>query len=310
MSAIPKSEPLTYLNSLRIWITGISVLLWMKDAWCAPVTFNTALPVAKGEFVFREQFIVSRSGHDPSPAGRDRIAWSAVSLLGYGVTNKLAVFGVLPYVNTNLDLMVSGQRRNQNAGGLGDISLFARYTLYQRDWPGRTLRVAPFAGFKAPTGKDSEMDSFGRLPPGVQPGSGSWDTFGGLVATYQTLDFEIDGQISYLGNGKTDRFQAGDEARLDLSLQYRLWPRILTAGVPGFWYGLIESNLVYQEKNRIVGKIDPDSGGIRWYLTPGLQYITKRWVVEVAVQLPVVQDLNGSALENSYIVRAGIQVNF
>ena len=205
-----------------------------SDAWGAPLTFNTALPVAEGEFVFREQFVVSQSGDDPSSANRDRTAWSAVSVLGYGVSGKLAVFGVLPYVNKDLDLTVTGQRRNRNADGLGDISLFGRYTVYQDDKPGRNFRVAPFAGFKAPTGDDDESDASGRLPPAVQPGTGSWDVFGGIVMTYQTLDYQIDGQVSYRANNEANNFEAGDVMRLDGSLQYRLWPRTLSGGVPGF----------------------------------------------------------------------------
>ncbi len=62
-----------------------AVLAWTGAAWSAPVTFNTALPVAKGEFVFREQFVLDQSGDDPSGADRDRTAWAAVSVLGYGV---------------------------------------------------------------------------------------------------------------------------------------------------------------------------------------------------------------------------------
>ncbi len=49
----------------------------------APLTSNTALPVAEGEFVFREQIVLDQSGDDPSGAERDRTAWSAVSVLGY-----------------------------------------------------------------------------------------------------------------------------------------------------------------------------------------------------------------------------------
>ncbi len=43
---------------------------------------------------------------------------------------------------------------------------------------------------------------------------------------------------------------------------------------------------------------------------PGLQYVTKRWIVEAGVQIPVVQDLNGTALEKDYIFRAGFRFNF
>ncbi len=98
--------------------------------------------------------------------------------------------------------------------------------------------------------------------------------------------------------------------RFDASLQYRLWPRELKGGVPGFLYGVIESNLIYREKNRIADLDDVNSGGTTLFLAPGLQYVTRRWVFEIAAQLPVVQNLNGTALENDYIVRAGFRVNF
>ena len=280
------------------------------DAWGAPITFNTAMPVPKGVFVFREQFIVVQSGDDPSGADRDRTALAAVSVLGYGVSGKLAVFGVLPYVDKALDISVGGVRQNRSTRGLGDLTLFGRYTVYQDDQPGRTFRVAPFVGVKAPTGKDDETDALGRLPPSVQISTGAWDVFGGGVVTYQTLDFQIDSQLSYRANGEANNFKASNVARLDASLQYRLWPRTLGGGVPGFLYGVLEAGLVYQDSDQVSGIDDPNSGGTTLFLTPGLQYVTKRWIVEGGVQVPVVQNLNGSALENDYVVRAGFRFNF
>ena len=102
----------------------------------------------------------------------------------------------------------------------------------------------------------------------------------------------------------------GDVARLDLSFQYRLWPRTLGEGVPGFLYGVAESNLIWQDRHEISGASDRNSGGVTWFLAPGIQYITKRFILEAAIQLPAVQDLNGSALENDFIVTAGFRVNF
>ncbi len=99
-------------------------------------------------------------------------------------------------------------------------------------------------------------------------------------------------------------------ARLDGSLQYRLWPRELGAGVPGFLYGVLEANLIHQDKNRIDGSNDPNSGGVSLFVLPGLQYVTKRWIIEAGVQIPVVQDLDGTALEKDYIFRAGFRFNF
>lgn len=116
----------------------------------APQSFNTALPVAQGEFIFREQFVLAQSGDDPSGAHRDRTAWALISVLGYGATSDLALFGVVPYVEKGLNITQGGRRHQRSARGIGDITLFGRYTLYRRDWPGRTLRVAPFVGIETP----------------------------------------------------------------------------------------------------------------------------------------------------------------
>ncbi len=48
--------------------------LGMGPAFAAPLTFNTALPVAEDEFVFRGQVVLEQSGDDPSGADRDRTA--------------------------------------------------------------------------------------------------------------------------------------------------------------------------------------------------------------------------------------------
>ncbi len=289
---------------------GVLLLASPGSGSAAPLGFNTALPVARGELVFRGQVIAGGSGDDPGPGDRELSSVAAVSVLGYGVTPRLAVFGVLPRVDRELEVTAGGARRHRKASGLGDIALFGRHTLFRRDGPGRSFRVAPFLGVEAPTGDDDAHDALGRLPPGVQPGSGAWDLFGGVVATWQTLRLQLDVQASYRANGEANGFEAGDVARLDGSLQYRLWPRRLGRGVPAFLYGVLEVGLAHEGRNHEGGREDPDSGGTRLFLTPGLQYVTRRWILEGGVQLPVVQDLNGLALERGPVVRAGFRVNF
>jgi hypothetical protein len=44
-------------------------------------------------------------------------------------------------------------------------------------------------------------------------------------------------------------------------------------------------------------------------VVPGLQYITQRVVIEGAVQLPAVQDGNGTALERDFITTLSLRVN-
>ncbi|WP_324734542.1 transporter [Pseudomonas paeninsulae] len=284
--------------------------LAVGTAWSAPLTFNTALPVHEGGYVWREQLIFMQSADDPSPAKRDLQVTSLVSVLGYGVTRDFALFGMLPWFDKRLDRRLDGQTLSRSQAGVGDLTVLGRYTAYQYDAPARTLRIAPFLGVKAPTGEDDARDRLGRLPPPLQPGSGSWDVLGGAVLTYQTLDFQIDSQLSYRANREANGFQAGNRWQADGSLQYRLLPRRLGAGVPAFLYGVLEANLLHADKDRSGGSADANSGGTRLFITPGLQYVTKKWILEAGVQVPVHQQLNGSALETDYLFTTGFRVNF
>ena len=293
---------------LRSTLAALS--LWGGAVGSAPITFNTALPVHEDGYVLREQFVFSKNTDAPTPADRDLKATGFVSVLGYGVTRDLAVFGVLPWFDKDLDLNMSGQGIHRDQRGFGDLTVFGRYTVYEHNAPGRTLRIAPFLGVEAPTGKDDARDGQGRLPPPVQPGSGSWDPLGGVVLTYQTLAFQVDGQLSYKVNREANRFEFGDVFRADASLQYRLWPRMLGGGVPAFLYGVVEANLIHADKNRVGGANDPNSGGTTLFLSPGIQYVTRKWIVEAGVQVPVIQNLNGTALKNDFIVTAGFRINF
>ena len=277
----------------------------------APITFNTALPVGKGEFVNREQLVLTRAAMDPSGAGREVEGTALVSVLAYGIKGDLTLFGILPYLNKELRFSGPGTGSvKRSSKGIGDSSVFLRYTFHQNDRQGSTFRVAAFAGIKIPTGNDSKRDSLGLLPVPLQSGTGSWDGFGGVVTTWQTLDFQVDAQLSYMVKTQAKNFKAGNEARLDGSFQYRLLPRELRSGVPAYVYGVLETNFIQREKNTFLGQADPNSGGMTIFLAPGIQYVTRRYILEAVVQIPVVQNLNGNALENDYVARTGFRWNF
>jgi hypothetical protein len=288
-------------------LLGLSVI---NTAWSGPISFNSAIGLAENEFVLREQYVLNQSTDVQGSAERERTAQTLISVLAYAINSDLMLFGVLPYSDNTLDITASGIRQSRSVNGLADLRLFSRYTLFRRNWSGGTLRISPFAGIEMPTGDDDERDNLGKKPIALQAGSGSWDSFAGLVLTYQTLDFEVDTSFSYQENTQANEIERGDVVRFDASFQYRLWPRKLKSGVPGFLYGVFESNVVHKGKNRFASMIDPDSGGTRVFLVPGLQFVTRRWVIEAAVQIPVVQDLNGSALKNDFIFRSGFRINF
>lgn len=281
-------------------------MLLPATSFAAPQTFNSALPLSKGQFVWREQFFLRQVSGRTAGVGGELQVTGLASVLGFGVNADWAVFGVLPWQRKEFDVGPIGR----SGSGFGDASVFARYTLFKHDAAGRTFRIAPFAGFKAPTGKTGETDARGRLPRPLQPGTGAWDGFGGVVATWQTLAWQLDAQLRYQATGSDDGFEAGNRFDFDASWQYRVWPRELGRGIQGFGYAVLESNLQVQDNNRVGGLQDPDSGGTRWFLSPGVQWVARRWVAEAIVQLPVTQDLDGDQPDDDLIVRAGFRISF
>ena len=297
-----------YLSVIALLGSGAGLI---SSAQAGPITFNSALPVADGMSILRSQVKLVRKSSDVTSAGRVLNVTAVPLVLAYGASPKLALFGVLPYVDKRLDITVGGKRIRRETQGLGDGLFFGRYTLYQQDRPGDTLRIAPFAGLKTPTGSHHQRDAFGLVPRILQPGSGSWDPFAGIAITHQTLDWEFDVAAKYQFNTEASGFTFGDEARADASFQYRVFPRSLeSGGVPAFVYVVLESNLIWNGKNSSLGVIDPNSGGLTWNLAPGLQYVTDRFVLETAVQIPVAQNLNGTALKSDWVWTAGFRWNF
>jgi hypothetical protein len=294
-----------YLSFFPILLLQAAI---MSQAWAAPVTFNTALPISEGVFLYRQQLRWQSSADDPSGMNREMDAQVAISVLGYGINSKLAVFGVVPWVDKSLEMTVNGNAIERDNRGMGDAKVFARYTFWQDDAQGRTFRAAAFGGLTAPTGKDDETDRFGRLPPSLQNGSGTWNGFGGVVATWQSMNFEIDGEISYEENREANNFEAGDESRLNFSWQRWYWPSDSSRDA-GFLYG-VEFNWLHRGQNKVGGQKEANSGGDTLWLAPTLQYVTQRYILEMALQKPVVQDLNGTALENDLIAITSVRFIF
>ena len=294
------------MTGLSLALGIILPILAASEPRAAPITSNTALAVSKGEILLRQQVIGVHAGKDPAKLNREFNAVTSVSVLVYGATPKLALFGILPYANRTLNTPL-GTRRAQ---GFGDARVFARYTLLQNDSAGQTFRISPFAGVELPTGKNDETDAIGLLPVPVQPGSGSVDFFGGLVATYATTQWQVDASSSYQINREAGNIERGDVFKADLSFQYRLWPQQLDASTQSFLFGVLDANLVHEQKSKIGGIENLNSGGTTLFISPGIQYAAKTWIGEAAVQIPVYQNLGGTRLEKNYIARASLRFNF
>lgn len=272
------------------------------SAAAGPITSNTALPVHAGEIIFREQLFWIRSTGDDSPMDRELDVLAAASVLVYGVDARFMVMGVLPFLHKRMQVTTPERRITRTTTGFGDLIAVARYSALQIDRMGETIRLAPLAGIKLPTGAEKEADVLGRFPQPFQLGSGSWDPLAGILFTWQTLRWEVDTQAVYQARTEANAFEAGDEVRADLSFQYRVIPwGPIGPGIPSFVYAVIETSAIRTGNDRLAGTEDPSSGGFTWYLTPGVQWISRRTIVEAALQLPAVQHANGAGLDNDFV---------
>ena len=136
------------------------------------------------------------------------------------------------------------------------------------------------------------------------------DFFGGLIATLASTQWVLDSQLRYDLNREADGFERGNSTRFETSFQYRLSPGTVAPDTNAFVYGVLEISANYYERNRVSGVTDPNSGGFQLYLTPGLQYATRRWIADLGVKVPIVNDLNGTALEPDYSILTSIRINF
>lgn len=273
---------------------GLPMLALCPVAHAGPITFPAALPVPAGQVLVREQLVWTHAGRGPRPERARVNVLSIPTLVGVGLHRQVVLFAVLPFVykNAAVDLPTGG-RTTRTARGFGDLDLFARFTLVQRDGPGRTLRFAPLLGLTMPTGSTRENDDFGRLPADLQVGGGAWSPRLGGVLTWQTLDFELDVALEGILRAPDNELDRGDEVRGSASFQLRVFPRgELGGGVPTFLYLVAETQAgwVMRDKGSLASI---QSGGPYWRVTPGIQIVAMRWVVEAAAEIPVVQPEGG-----------------
>lgn len=282
----------------------VIVSLNVPSAFSAPINSNVALPVRKGGLIFRSQVRWLKASDDPSGLNRERDVIAIPNVLLYGATRDLALLAVFPYIFRTLKFPDSetGNRINRKDNGIGDLTLTARYTVYANDYRSGTFRLAPLLGIKLPTG-DNDLRPITTDSVDFQ--------FGGVSTV--TWDFgrhELDADAVYRINTETDNFDKGDSLTYDLSYQFRVFPWTLPErGLPNFIYLVAEANGFFSKKNELDGVTIGNSGGNTIFLSPGLQYSARRFILESSVQIPVAQDLNGNQVETDFVWTIGFRIN-
>lgn len=263
-------------------------------------------------------------GHAPETEHFELQTFNRVATLtlSYRATPSLQITATAPYISREHDHIevATGNFEQWRFHDFGDASLQARW----RAWRGEPPVGSSFwlsAGVKFPTGAAHEVSrgddpEEGEVP--IQPGSGSTDML--LGATWQSgilRETSLQGMmgkttlipffasVSYRLNGRgTHDYRIGNELQLNAGSEYPLSERLHLLG---------QVNLRHREKDS-VGETEenPDlTGGTFVYVSPGVRFtVSQATSVYAYVQVPVVQDVNGTQLTSRVNYLVGVQERF
>ncbi len=263
---------------------------------------------------FSGQGLIPRIAHlRRSGRGSTLSVWEGSVGAVYGIDEATTISLRVPYLSKSLrqpDPGGSGMR-TLTSEGFGDVLVMGKRRLFQELGPARTTEASLLFGVEVPTGSTSQRDAGMRLPRPLQPGSGSWDpTFGGA---FTRLDgrwlVNADALVKF--NTGANGYRFGHQLRMDIGAQYRLIPAKYERFDETTVNLVLEANARYAGMDRASGVIQSNTGGWRLFLTPGVQVIAnENLLFEAAVQVPVLQDLNGTQLRDEYTVIVGLRALF
>ncbi len=205
-------------------------------------------------------------------------------------------------VNSVAGVLHGGDGAPGSSFGLGDITLLARYQLFQRHSLASTLTVALQGGLRLPTGKTTAVNSAGEtLTAHIQPGTGAFTYMAGLSASYavKRVSITANGLVGLPTRGEVgdDSYEYGNSITYDTSIRYRLSGSLqnplkvfATAGIAGEYR---EQELFNQEP------VD-GTGGHTVYVTPGIQFFFNPVIFEFSFWQPVIQNLDGEQLGETF----------
>ena len=278
------------------WLALAAVLGAMPAAAPAQgINTNVALPVAKGEGIWRSQLRATVASDDPSSLDRESEALAAPQTLVYGITPRLTAFATLPLLARRR--VETGASSERTGRAIGDLTLLGRYTVLADDYATlSTRRAAVIAGVKLPTGAE-------------RFGTPSYDPILGAVGTWAANRHELDVDFLYTVGTKRRDFEAANRLHYNVAYRYRLWPKRFGRRLRQV-SALLELNGRWAARARRDGSTVRNSGGRVLLLSPGLQYVTSRVIIEASLQLPVSQSLNGSQVETDFVAVLSVRVPF
>ena len=217
-------------------------------------------------------------------------------VIPFNVSTRLLIGGVFPYFNKDLDTNTG----SMSSSGLGDTKLFAKYVVHQIDKRQETIRFVLKSSLTLPTGDEDAKPALG---------DGTTDYSFGVVVAWIKPRVSLTTEGVYSLNTSRRGTNYGDSFAYNFALGYRLSPRVYERYPSPQVNAYLELNGLTTKRNELSGLNLENTGGTTLLLSPGIQYIGgRKWLVEGSIQIPIVENLNGSQLETDIIASLGLRI--
>jgi hypothetical protein len=225
--------------------------------------------------------------------------------LDHGLHKDLTVSMLVPWVSKRFSSTAGALR----ADGLGDVALMTKWRFHQDLRELGTTHFSLVTGVEAPTGETREKQGGVRLPPGVQPGSGSWDPFAALVTTRSQGLWRLDGMLFHKLNRTGDQgLDRGDLTVVEGAVAYRFWHERYPGPTASARVGL---QWRHEERDRVNGSKVLASGSEELLLRTGLGFHpTPAWDVSLSLDVPLRQDVRATQLTLDSRLKLAVGLRF
>ncbi|RMB57116.1 hypothetical protein EAX61_12150 [Dokdonia sinensis] len=256
---------------MKYIITGIMLVCAFAKAYSQGPPITADKPIMLGGNSFTTKTLIEY---------RDTERLSALYvplMLHYLPTSNSLVAVHLPYIDYDF--------KDGAAGGnaLADIKVLGKYQFFRKDATGKTFRMVAKTLQTLPTGEELDI---------MELSTGKYAGYYGLVSGYETLKYGISTEVGYnwMPDGTLDEFRA----KLGFGLPL-LKPQ----------YPNKQLNLYFEYTNALLVERD-------WYqllYAQGIQYAGKNMTFDLAVQLPLIQNMPNDR-ELNYSIFAGARYTF
>jgi hypothetical protein len=261
---------------------------------------------ASSSYTYKTKGSLHRGSNEISdPQSRKLDEHRIVVSVDHGFRPELTASLLVPYVHRTLN--TNGQ--DSTGSGLGDVAFLIKYRAWKRDWKRSASHFALITGMETPTGKTNERDNGTLLTPSLQPGSGSWDPFAGVLTNLSLDRFRFDGVLFYKANSEGSQgFEEGDFLSVEIDGAYRFlhktYPGPSASVKVGFQWK-------HQERSKQNDLSLASSGSDEFVVRTGLTWHpVPRLDITSSVDLPLYQKFNGEQLARDIRVFMGFGIRF